>query len=215
MFPVHIYLMTMNPSTDFYYTIDREGEAEYKDRGSRFLAHAFPLEDPAIFKEKWQKAKKLHPKAVHHCFAYRIGLDGTQFRSSDDGEPAGTAGKPILGQIDSRNLTNTAVIVTRYFGGTLLGVPGLIQAYKTSAALVLQTVPIIQKMVEIHYELQFDYTRMNDVMLVIRQYHCRVIMQEMQLFNIVRVAIPKNRLEEVLYRLQDLRNVEIRDLLPK
>jgi uncharacterized YigZ family protein len=117
----------MNP--DYYTTIDRPGVAEFKDRGSQFIAYAYPLADLADFKEKLAVLKKEHPKAVHHCFAYRLGLDGTQYRVSDDGEPSGTAGRPILGQIDSKQLTNILIVVVRYFGGTLLGVPGLIQAY--------------------------------------------------------------------------------------
>src|SRR5665811_2593069 len=96
------------------------------------------------------------PKAVHHCFAYRIGSDGNSFRVSDDGEPTGTAGKPILGQIDSKSIINVAVIVVRYFGGTLLGVPGLINAYKTATSLALQLTPIVQKQIEIIYSLEFD-----------------------------------------------------------
>ena len=110
---------------DFYFTISKEGSAEYKDRGSKFLAYIFPIKNKDEFKTHLQALKKEHPKAVHHCFAYRIGYDGNNFRVSDDGEPSGTAGKQILGQIDSKNLSDILVIVVRYFGGTLLGVPGL------------------------------------------------------------------------------------------
>jgi uncharacterized YigZ family protein len=116
---------------EFYKTINQPASAEFKDRGSKFIAFAFPVETPDDFKNHLQQLKKEHPKAVHHCFAYRIGTDGNNFRVSDDGEPSGTAGKPILGQIDSKEVTNVAVIVVRYFGGSLLGVPGLINAYKT------------------------------------------------------------------------------------
>ena len=119
---------------DFYFTIAQPSTAEYKDRGSKFIAYAFPIAVTDDFKKQLQQLKKEHPKAVHHCFAYRIGTDGNNFRSSDDGEPSGTAGKPILGQLDSKQLTNMAVIIVRYWGGTLLGVPGLINAYKTAAA---------------------------------------------------------------------------------
>lgn len=198
---------------DHYFTIDKSSIAEFKDRGSRFIAHAFPVSDADSFKKQLQLLKKEHSKAVHHCFAYRLGLTGDLFRVSDDGEPSGTAGKPILGQIDSKKLTDTAIIVVRYFGGSLLGVPGLINAYKTSSALVLQTIPAIQKQIEIPYSLEVDYTGVNDVMQIIKQFHCNVIEQEMQLFSLIKVGIPKNRLEEVLYRLTDLRNVTIRKLL--
>ncbi len=194
---------------DFYFTIEKPSSAEFKDRGSKFIAYAFPIETTDDFKKQLQLLKKEHPKAVHHCFAYRIGTDGNNFRSSDDGEPSGSAGKPILGQVDSRGVTNTAVIVVRYFGGTLLGVPGLINAYKTAAALALQVTPAVQKQVEIVHIIEFEYTKMNEVMVVLKQCNCRVISNDMQLFCIIKAGIPKNRLEEVMYRLKDLPNVTV------
>lgn len=194
---------------DFYYTIDQPATAEFKDRGSRFLGYAFPITSAEEFKKQLQLLKKEHPKAVHHCFAYRIGTDGNNFRSSDDGEPAGTGGKPILGQIDSKGLTDTAIIAVRYFGGTLLGVPGLINAYKTAAALALQVVPIIKIQIEIKYSLQFDYTQMNVIMTLMKQFNCTIISQQMQMFCDVMVGIPANRSEEILYRLKEFQNIEI------
>ena len=194
----------------FYNTIAQPSTAEFKDRGSKFIAYAFPIETADDFKQQLQSLKKEHPKAVHHCFAYRIGTDGNNFRSSDDGEPSGTAGKPILGQIDSKELTNMAVIVVRYWGGTLLGVPGLINAYKTAASLALQVTPIMQKQVEIKYSIEFDYTRMNEVMMILKQFNCTVITQEMQLFCIITAGIAKNRMEEVLYKLNDLQNIVVK-----
>src|SRR3954469_11074421 len=125
----------------FYYTIEREAVTELKDRGSRFIAFTYPVVTADDCKLHLAELKKLHPKATHHCFAYRLGTDGNIFRVSDAGEPSGTAGRPILGQIDSRELTNVMVIVVRYFGGTLLGVPGLINAYRSVTALVLQLTP--------------------------------------------------------------------------
>ena len=194
---------------DFYFTIEKPSSAEFKDRGSKFIAYAFPIETTDDFKKQLQLLKKEHPKAVHHCFAYRIGTDGNNFRSSDDGEPSGSAGKPILGQVDSRGVTNTAVIVVRYFGGTLLGVPGLINAYKTATALALQLTPAVQKQVEIVHIIEFEYTKMNEVMMVLKQCNCRVISNDMQLFCIIKAGIPKNRLEEVMDRLKDLPNVTV------
>ena len=194
---------------DYFNTIEKASLAEFKDRGSRFNAHAFPIADLNQFKEKLAAIKKEHPKATHHCFAYRLGLDDNKFRVSDDGEPSGSAGRPILGQIDSRQLTNVLVIVVRYFGGTLLGVPGLINAYKSSAAIALQLTPVIRKPVEITYMLQFDYTIMNDVMTMIKQCDCRVISQEMQLFCQMQVAVPKNRADEVLFKVKEIRSLEI------
>lgn len=195
---------------DYYQTIDKPAMAEFKDRGSKFIAYAYPVETVDAFKQQLQQLKKEHPKAIHHCFAYRLGLDGNHFRVSDDGEPSGSAGRPILGQIDSKELTNVAVIVVRYFGGTLLGVPGLINAYKSVTAMALQLVPTVQKSIEVAYELQFDYTRMNEVMMVVKQSGCTVTGQEMQLFCLLRIGIPKARLEEVLYRLQDMHTVDVK-----
>ncbi len=198
---------------EYYYTIDRSASEEFKDRGSRFIAFAYPVETTEAFKKQLQKLKKEHPKAVHHCFAYRIGITRDIFRVSDDGEPSGTAGKPILGQLDSRKLCNTSIIVVRYFGGTLLGVPGLINAYKTAAALVLQTVPIIQKQIEVTYSIHFDYTQVNDIMQILKQANCTIFQQDLQLFSVIRTGIPSNRLEEVLHRLNGLRNVELTKIL--
>jgi uncharacterized YigZ family protein len=192
-----------------YYTIEKPSFAEFKDRGSKFLAYAYPIQTADDFKKHLQVLKKEHPKANHHCFAYRIGLDGNNFRVSDDGEPSRSAGKPILGQIDSKQLVNVLVVVVRYFGGTLLGVPGLINAYKTATALALQLTPIIQKQVLTLYSLQFDYTRMNDVMIVVRQFGCEVLKQENQLFCQLEIGIPKGRVNEVIFKIKELQSVEI------
>ena len=202
--------MTPLKNRDHYFTIEKPSQAEFKDRGSKFIANAFPVADTIFFKKRLQELKKEHQKAVHHCFAYRIGNDGNNFRVSDDGEPAGTAGKPILGQLDSKNIINAGVVVVRYFGGTLLGVPGLINAYKTATALALQLTPIMQKQIEIIYSLEFDYTLMNTVMTIIKQFNCSVLQQESQLFCIVKIGVPKNRKDEVLYSLKEIQGVEIK-----
>jgi len=192
----------------FYYnTIEQPAMAEFKDRGSKFIAYSFPVNSIDQAKKHLTALKKEHPKAVHHCLAYRMGVDGSTFRVSDDGEPSGSAGRPILGQIDSKQLTNILVVVVRYFGGTLLGVPGLINAYKTATSLALQLAPIIQKPIEIAYTLHFDYQQMNEVMMVIKQYNCSVVEQLAQLFVELKVGIPKNRLEEVIRKLDDLQGV--------
>lgn len=196
-------------ATEFYFTIEQSALAEFKDRGSRFLAYAFPMQTTDDFKKQLQVLKKEHPKAAHHCFAYRLGLDGSNFRVSDDGEPSGTAGRPILGQIDSKSITNAGVVVVRYFGGTLLGVPGLINAYKTATVLALQLVPIIRKPVLVSYRLQFDYTLMNDIMLIIKQCQCIVEQQEISMFCTMQVGMPVARVEETLHKLKDFQSVEV------
>ena len=192
-----------------YLTIAQPFVAEFKDRGSKFLGYAFPIGSAVEFKKILQQLKKEHPKAAHHCFAYRVGTDENTFRVSDDGEPSGTAGRPILGQIDSRGLTNVLVVVVRYFGGTLLGVPGLINAYKMVTSLALQVTPTVQKQVELIYTIRFDYTQMNVVMQLMKQYNCTVLEQELQLFCSITAGIPKSRLAELLYCLGELQDVEV------
>lgn len=205
--------MTTSNDKTTYFTIEKPSMAEFKERGSKFIAYAYPIETVDDFKKILQNLKKEHPKAVHHCFAYRIGIDGNNFRMSDAGEPSGTAGRPILGQIDSKEITNTAIVVVRYFGGTLLGVPGLINAYKTASTLALQVVPFVQKQIEIRYTIHFNYTQINEVMMVMKQYNCTVINQEMQLFCQMTVGIAKNRLQDVLQRLKELQQVEVKILV--
>ncbi|HMR91170.1 MAG TPA: YigZ family protein [Chitinophagaceae bacterium] len=197
---------------DYYYTIEQTGTAEFKDRGSRFIAFTIPVNTVQECKDRVAQLKKDHPKANHHCFAYRLGPDENNFRVSDDGEPSGSAGRPILWQIDSRQVTNILVVVVRYFGGTLLGVPGLINAYKTAASLALQVTPLVQKPVLLNYRIQFDYTQMNDVMRVIKQFDCLVLRQENHLFSLMEIGIPKNRQEEVLYKLKDIRGAEVEQM---
>ncbi len=195
-----------------FYTIEKPSVAEFKDRGSKFLAYAFPVQTTDDFKKQLKALKEEHSKAAHHCFAYRLGTDGNNFRSADDGEPSGSAGKPILGQIDSKELTNTAVVVVRYFGGTLLGVPGLINAYKTSASLALQLTPIVQKPILMKYELQFDYTLMNEVMMVVKRFGCTVLQNEMQLFCRMLIGIPKENSALCLEKFNDMHNIHLKEL---
>lgn len=195
---------------DHYYTIEKPSFTEFKERGSRFLAYAFPIQSVDDFKIQLKKLKEEHPKATHHCFAYRIGTDGNNFRANDDGEPSGSAGKPILGQLDSRQLINVAVVVVRYFGGTLLGVPGLINAYKTSASLALQLTPIIQKPVLTKYEMEFDYTLLNDIMMLVKKFDCELFTNEMQLFCRMVIGVPKNKEDECLQKLRNIRSLHIK-----
>jgi uncharacterized YigZ family protein len=195
-----------------YHTIEKPSVAEFKDRGSKFLAYAFPIQSIDDFKKRLRDLKEEHPKAAHHCFAYRLDVDGNNFRSSDDGEPSGSAGKPILGQIDSKGLTNVAIVVVRYFGGTLLGVPGLINAYKTSSSLALQLTAIIEKPVLVQYELHFDYTLINDVMMVVRRFGLTILQNEMQLFCRMVIGIPKENLSLTLDKLEHMHGLELKHM---
>lgn len=192
-----------------YNTIDLEGFAEYKEKGSRFLAYSFPFNDAQRLKAIVQKLKKEHPKAVHFCFAYKIGIDGNKFKSSDDGEPSGSAGKPILGQLDSKELTDVLIVVVRYFGGTLLGVLGLINAYKSAASMCLQVIPVIRKVIMVKLNIEFNYTQQNDINSIIKKHGCIIISKENNLFSILKLEVPISKKEEVLHHLQELQNVEI------
>ena len=192
-----------------YNTIEQEGFAEYKERGSRFLAYSFPFDDAQKLKGIIQKFKNEHPKAVHFCFAYKIGIDGNKFRSTDDGEPSGSAGKPILGQIESKELTDVLLVVVRYFGGSLLGVSGLINAYKSAAAMALQVIPIVRKPIMIKATLEFDYTMQKEISIIIKRSGCILLSQENTLFSIYKIAIPIDKKDEVLHRFKEMRHVEI------
>lgn len=193
----------------YYYSIEKSAIAEYKDKGSRFIAYSYPFKDKEALKKMLGLLKKEHPKASHFCFAYKIGNDGNNFRANDDGEPSGSAGKPILNAIESKQLTNVLVVVVRYFGGTLLGVPGLIHAYRTAAIMSLQLVPTVQYQMEEPYQLQFDHTILNDVMQLIKQFNCTILKQENQLFYLVQIGIPKARLEELLHKFKELYTLDV------
>lgn len=194
----------------FYNTVQSKAQAEFKDRGSRFIAYVFPIESVEEAKKIIQELRREHPKAAHVCFAYRLDFQGQVFRANDDGEPSGSAGRPILGQIDSKQLFFTMVAVVRYFGGTLLGVPGLINAYKTATALALQLVPVVQKPIEKSFILHFDYTLMNEVMMVLKQMNCSILQQESQLFCTITAGVPLSRVEEFQYRIKELRTVDFK-----
>lgn len=199
----------MQQLPDYFNTIDSSGTAEFKERGSKFISIAIPVKDVESCKRSIANLKKQYPKASHYCFAYRLGLNDDLFRISDDGEPSGTAGRPILGQIDSKNVTNILIVVVRYFGGTLLGVPGLINAYKSAAALVLQITPIIRKPILIFRRLEFNYTQMNEVMVILKQFGCEIQKQDLQLFCIMDIGIPHVRLTETLKKLNEVSNINI------
>ena len=149
---------------DTYNSIAAQSEGLFKDNGSRFLAFAYPVESEAEVKEIVQRLRKEYHDARHHCYAYRLGLDGEPWRANDDGEPSGSAGRPILGQIDSAGLSDILVVVVRYFGGIKLGIPGLIRAYKTSAADALANARVIEKVAGRWYTLHFPYDDLPAVM---------------------------------------------------
>lgn len=196
---------------DAYLTISEAISSEFKDKGSKFIAFAAPIQTPNDIKQYLAQIKELHPKATHHCYAYRLGLDKlTNYRANDDGEPAGTAGKPILGQIDSKQLTNLIVVVVRYFGGTKLGVPGLIHAYKSSTKLVLEQANIIEKQLFDYYQLQFDYLQTNDVMRLLKREQVNVLAQHYEeTKQLMDISFPRLKNTALLDALSDLRGVKV------
>lgn len=187
---------------DQYQTLSGPSYGEFRDRGSKFLAYAFP----AYTEEDWQahllSVKKEHSKARHHCYAYRLGTDHNNFRANDDGEPSGTAGRPILGQIDSFQLSNVMVIVVRYFGGTLLGTSGLINAYKLSTAAAFEAGEIILKTVEDIYTLSFHYGLMSQVMNAVKKLELDIVKQSFTESGLLEVAIRQTEVEDTLLKLK-------------
>lgn len=193
-----------------YKTITAPTTSDFRDRGSKFFGFAYPVQDVEEVKEKVKALKKEHPKAVHHCYAFRIGTDGTLFRANDDGEPSGSAGKPMLGQIDSAGLTNVLVVIVRYFGGSLLGVPGLINAYKTATAEALSKAEIVEKWIEEKLSLTFDYPAMNEVMHLLKQSEATIYKQDLQLFCEVEAGIPVKYADSYISKLRQIRGVEVK-----
>lgn len=153
---------------DAYMSIPACGEGLFKDNGSRFISFAYPVESEAEVKDIVSSLKKEYHDARHHCYAYRLGYKGDKFRANDDGEPSSSAGRPILGQIDSRGLSDVLVVVVRYFGGIKLGIPGLIRAYKTASAEALDNAGVVEKVAGKWFRLSFGYAQMNAVMEVIK-----------------------------------------------
>ncbi len=195
--------------SDTYLTIDSASDIIFKDKGSKFIAFAFPVESEADVKDALIKLKKEHSSANHHCYAYRLGADKLNYRANDDGEPNNTAGKPILGQIQSNDLTNILVVVVRYFGGTLLGVSGLINAYKTSAAEVIATCKIIEKHVLFNYSIHFSFEQLNDVMKILKNLDCKISEQKFDNNCEITFSVRKSDSEICEAKLKQLDNLKL------
>lgn len=198
---------------DTYKTIALTSIGEFKDKGSKFIAYATPLDCHAIARNDnleadfplfLEKIKKEHPKARHYCYAWRVGMDGNSYRANDDGEPSGTAGRPILGQIDSFGLTNVGVVVVRYFGGTLLGTSGLIAAYKESTAEAFRQAEIVDKIIEDIFEIKFEYDKMPDVMNALKRLNIKVLSQEFNESGIINIGIRQSESEQTTLHFRAL-----------
>lgn len=197
-------------NSDTYKTILSPSEGLYKEKGSRFISIALPVSHPDEIKPIIDKIRKEKHDARHHCYAYVIGHDRSAWRVNDDGEPSGTAGRPILGQINSAGLTNVLIVISRYFGGTLLGVSGLINAYRTAAASALENAQTVEKTVQEFYEITFPYISMNDVMKILKEEN---LGQSEQSFNLdcrVTVNFRLSAREKVLGRLSRIEGLTYR-----
>lgn len=193
---------------DTYLTIDETSEGIFRDKGSKFIAYAYPFKDEHALKDIIASLKALHPKARHHCWAYRLSPDRTVYRVNDDGEPSGTAGRPILNALLSKDITNILVVVVRYFGGTLLGVPGLINAYKTATLEALANASVIEKTVDDYYEVNFEYLQMNDVMRVIKDEQITIIDQQFDNACVMKLEIRKMQVNTVIGKLENITGVK-------
>jgi uncharacterized YigZ family protein len=190
--------------TDAYFTINASSTGEYKDRGSKFIAYAFPVRTEEAAMAHLEALRKEHFKARHHCFAWRLGLDGQRFRANDDGEPSGTAGRPILGQIDTLGLTDVLVVVVRYFGGVLLGTSGLIQAYRETAAEALRQASVIEKIVKTGFILDFDYALMPDIMQALKKLDIEIFEQEFGDRGKIDIGIRQSEIADKLLKTRAL-----------
>jgi uncharacterized YigZ family protein len=195
---------------DTYRTIQHPAEGLFRDRGSKFLAYAYPIQSEVEIKAIAASLKSEHPKANHHCWAMRLSPDRAVFKLNDDGEPSGTAGRPIFNTLLSKDLTNILVVVVRYFGGTLLGVPGLINAYKMATEEALNNAVVIEKTVNDVYTISFDYLQMNDVMRLVKEADLLVITQQFDNNCSIQVSIRKMQVNLVLDRLHKVAGVKLR-----
>ena len=193
---------------DLYTTISASTTGEFKDRGSKFHAYAYAVYSTQDIKDCLEEVRQMHPKARHHCFSWRLGTDGMQYRANDDGEPSGTAGRPILGQIDSFGLTNVLVIVVRYFGGTKLGVPGLINAYKRATIDALEQAETIEKTVDNVYQLNFGYEIMSDVMNFVKKAKLNVIKQEFEAAGLIEFALRQSETDNILEQIKKIEGLK-------
>ena len=188
--------------TDSYHTIVAPATGEFKDRGSRFIGYAYPVRSEEEALALLEGVRKEHFKARHHCFAWRLGVDGSRFRANDDGEPSGTAGRPILGQIDAAGLTYIFIVVVRYFGGTLLGTSGLIHAYREAAAEAIRQAEKVEKIVKNHFLLDFDYALMPDVMNGLKKLDLEVVTQVFEERGRIEIAIRQTETAAQLLKLK-------------
>lgn len=198
-------------STDSFKTIAfPTEEILYKEKNSKFYGYAFPINSEEDVKALIDPLKKKHFNAVHFCYAFQTGINPIYFRANDDGEPSNSAGMPIYGQIQSFGVTNILVVIVRYFGGTKLGVGGLISAYRTAAQMTLEISPIITKTINVHYLISFDYKNINKVMRVIKEKNIEIITQKMELNCEIEIATRQKNAESIFNTFNSMFEIEIK-----
>lgn len=204
--------MAANSNTDdSYRTLEARSEAIYKEKGSKFLAYAYPVENEEAIREILESLRKSYYDATHCCYAWRLGPKGEQFRANDDGEPSGTAGKPILGQLLSFDITNCLVAVVRYFGGTKLGVSGLIAAYRESAREAIEAGTITERTVDKTINIYFPYVAMNDVMRIVKEEQPTIVGQTFDNLCAMTLAIRASRADGLVGKLRKAEGVTVEE----
>ena len=199
--------------TDTYLTIGAPAEGLYKEKGSKFIAYAFPVSDEQQIKDIASRLKKEHHSARHLCFAWRLGANHALFRVNDDGEPSGTAGKPIFGQIQQHQLSDILIVVVRYFGGILLGTSGLTNAYKLAAADALTHAVIIEKIVETTIEVEFDYLAMNDFMQILKEFQLEMKESHFDLTCSTKILVRKQLVSIIMDKFGKIENLKASEIM--
>lgn len=194
---------------DTFRTLAAPATGEFRDRGSKFFSFAYPATSETAIRTYLDALRTQHPKAVHHCYAYRLGTDQNNFRANDDGEPGGSAGRPILNGLYSRKLTNVLVVVVRYFGGTLLGVPGLINAYKTATLAALDSATVVEQTINETYQVRYPFGQMNEVMRLVKEQQLAISKQDYDTTCILTIEVRKSLVSTVLERLAKLEGVKV------
>lgn len=197
---------------DQYRTIEKTAEGLFRDKGSRFISYAIPVSTETEVKEQLDLLRKKYYDATHHCYAYVLGSEKSAWRVNDDGEPSGTAGRPIYGSIQSADLTNILIVVIRYYGGVKLGVPGLINAYRTAAREAIAAATVITLTVREFYRIEYPYELMNEVMKILKEEDTTVVSTEFGMTCVVDFALRRNNVNRVLVRLERQRSLSISHL---
>lgn len=194
---------------DTYLTLSNNSEGFYKEKGSKFLAFAFKVRNEDEIKNHLHELKKKYYDARHHCYAYILGVKGETYRANDDGEPGHSAGDPILGQIRSNGLTNTLIVVVRYFGGTKLGVSGLINAYKTAAADAIENNTVRENLILNEIRIQFEYPQLNQVMKLVKDHELEIISQQMEMSCEMILGVRRSLMQTIHSKLKDLHEIRV------